>query len=72
MGGFESKSTTYAPMGCLTNTRNENKLCVALSDAVTLINLQLVFQKKTRQQWETAITRITDVKSHIEKIHGES
>ncbi len=33
-GGFESKATTYAPVGTLLNLNNQNRLTVALSDAL--------------------------------------
>lgn len=39
--GFESKATTFAPVGCLYNTQHENRLTVAVSEAVEAVRIKM-------------------------------
>ena len=74
-GGFESKSTTYAPIGTLYNINNTNKKTIALSDAINthqfaiglseenktvLIKLFLLTEKMSKRTSYSVVLRIDD------------
>lgn len=39
--GFESKATTFAPVGCLYNVRQENRLTISVSEAVEAVRMKM-------------------------------